>query len=1167
MHAKGTRWRRRRGRQLRFEALQRRAMLAGDPIGLDLGSIVGEIPSALSASHARPESWVPSLAGDAVRDSFEPDDTFDAAVPLNAGDSSDLRSLHSARDVDWFTFTLDTASTVTIETNGTAGGDTFMELSGSNGFRLHNDDGGEGLYSQLVVQLEPATYWVMVRPARQSQGIDQYRLYTELIAAADSLEPDGRAELATPLPLDGTAIGHSIHHTSDEDWHTFTLARASRLILETHGDPDADTFMSLFRGNGAVDESNDDGVGKHARIEGEFESGTYTVRVTSHRKASVIAGYAITAQATSIEDRHEPDDTPQEANSLVLGGISTGHSIHLPSDQDWFTFSLSQAANVVFETTSDTAGDTYMELWSASRLIAADNDGGQGLNSRIAVGLAPGEYFVGVASRGQVTRISDYSLSSNVAVLADSFEPDNGFTDANELTLGVPVTGHNLHFGSDEDWFTFTVNELSKVTLETTGAAGDTIIELHNSGGQIAIDDDGGVGGFSKIDAYLAADRYWLRVTEDGRNRAVDGYSVVSTAIPVRELRDRFEPDDARSEATLLEPGDVSADHNIHFFGNSDWYAFTLTEPARVVLRTSGSLLDETRTTLWNETQQLAVVTNELRFGRATSSEMDIELEAGSYWVEVSEDGNDSTIDNYSLSYQSYRIDGFEPDNAAETATPIALGEVSAKHSFHTREDVDWFEFSLERAEQVTVRIDSGEQGPLRMGLYDGSGRSVRFANGSGQALELKSELQPGLYRISVSSGRDIFNPGAERQDYSLTLLGTEDPGVLRATAFTPTQSGFTVEFNRAFKDVLNLYDNETAGLGAADVVVRGQRTGTVAGSLVVGDDLQSLTFVKSGAPLPADDYLVTIRSAADAIRDTRGVLLDGDGDGVPGGDLHVEFSVSEAVANVVTISLADFVRGPGQAVQLGTEGGIPLIIDSAGGVRTVELEIVYDPETLRMSGATVADGIPAASVVINNEVPGLLRLAFFSAENLPAGRHAFVELAADVPPATSNSHYGLTRLIDVRSVVATNGNDVEFPVAADDAVHLVSYLGDVSGNGRINAGDASLIARVAAQLDTGFRVSLLADPRVVGDISGNGRLNSADASLVGRFAAGLDPDAIPALPSSNRLLGSAVMGPGLSGLLSIDKLMAELGQGDGDQVDWWNRSAILGYRNTSAAG
>ena len=49
--------------------------------------------------------------------------------------------------------------------------------------------------------------------------------------------------------------------------------------------------------------------------------------------------------------------------------------------------------------------------------------------------------------------------------------------------------------------------------------------------------------------------------------------------------------------------------------------------------------------------------------------------------------------------------------------------------------------------------------------------------------------------------------------------------------------------------------------------------------------------------------------------------------------------------------------------------------------------------------------------------------------------------------------------------------------------------------------------------IDTGFVASLTTDPTIVGDISGNGRINAADASRVAQFAALIPVPEIPPVP------------------------------------------------------
>jgi len=367
---------------------------------------------------------------------------------------------------------------------------------------------------------------------------------------------------------------------------------------------------------------------------------------------------------------------------------------------------------------------------------------------------------------------------------------------------------------------------------------------------------------------------------------------------------------------------------------------------------------------------------------------------------------------------------------------------------------------------------------------------------------------------VDVSNVTGGTEAGNQQQT---TTISDDDLPKLTVTALTTSASGFSAEFSTDLNtSVLNLYDTQSAGLGPADVVLQGASTGPVAGSLVVDPSLREITFIKSGGPLAPDTYTVTLRSAADGFTDVGGQLLDGDGNGTDGDDYTSTFAVAEPPTNAVTIGIRDFVRGPGQDVNLPANEltGIPLTISEGTNVRAVDLRVTFDPTLLTIIGATVGADAPAgASVITNTSTPGLAILVFFSTTPMPAGSGTFVNLLATVPATDPSGIYGVEQVLDVHGVTVSDGNDNEAPVVVDDGLHLASYFADVSGNGRINAADASQVARFAALIDNGFVGSPNADPLIVGDISGNGRLNAADASLLAQFAALIVVPQIPPIP------------------------------------------------------
>ena len=90
---------------------------------------------------------------------------------------------------------------------------------------------------------------------------------------------------------------------------------------------------------------------------------------------------------------------------------------------------------------------------------------------------------------------------------------------------------------------------------------------------------------------------------------------------------------------------------------------------------------------------------------------------------------------------------------------------------------------------------------------------------------------------------------------------------------------------------------------------------------------------------------------------------------------------------------------------------------------------------------------MPANSdVIVNFESPGVMRLGFHSTTPLAAGPATFVNLQANVPETAG---YTTKQMLDLREVSVNEGG---IPSLGDDAVHVVAYLGDVTGNDTISA-------------------------------------------------------------------------------------------------------------------
>lgn len=412
-------------------------------------------------------------------------------------------------------------------------------------------------------------------------------------------------------------------------------------------------------------------------------------------------------------------------------------------------------------------------------------------------------------------------------------------------------------------------------------------------------------------------------------------------------------------------------------------------------------------------------------------------------------------------------------------------------------------------------------------GLQTGAGGDTHVGNDTsasdGWTVTVSTDgLAPGAYTyyaIAEDVSGDTSGAGTAAVSTTSTIQDAA-PSTLTAS-LTGTPSGFEVTFSGAIDaSVLNLYDAQSVAMGPADVTLVGAATGAVRGTLFVEDGGQQLVFVRTGGVLAADTYTVILRSAADGIKATDGMLLDGNGDGVPGDDYVGSFDV--AVTPGVVVSIPDFARGPGQPVDVPASGtGLPIRITSSGGVDRVDLLLDYDPALLELTAVAPGVALPdGATVTFDLSTPGRAEIHVSLPAPLASGSFDLVTLTAAV---RSTALYRAREILDIVSL-SVNGGAI--PAVADDGVHVVAYLGDTTGNGGYSSLDGQRVLRVAVGLDTGFGAFPLVDPVILADITGDSAISSLDATRILQEAVGFDPAEIPDRPASMPALAFAGADP-----------------------------------------
>ena len=273
-------------------------------------------------------------------------------------------SISPAKDVDWYSFTLESPSWVTIQTTGST--DTEGELYNSAGIRLESDgNDGAGNNFRIHRYLDAGTYYISVA-GRYSYTTGEYELSVAGVSAT---------AVTVGIPVSG-----SISAAGEVDLYSFTLVSPSFVTIQTTGS----TYGRLYDSAGISLE--------HPTNEGDrfLGAGTYYISVGGDTNANYSLSVTYAATAVTL-------------GTTVSGSISERREV------DWYSFTLASPSAVTIETTGST--DTVGRLYNSAGIrLETDDNGGTGNNFWIERDLVAGTYYIRVAGRYSSTT-GGYSLS------------------------------------------------------------------------------------------------------------------------------------------------------------------------------------------------------------------------------------------------------------------------------------------------------------------------------------------------------------------------------------------------------------------------------------------------------------------------------------------------------------------------------------------------------------------------------------------------------------------------------------------------------------------------------------------------------------------------------------------------------------------------------------
>ena len=362
--------------------------------------------------------------------------------------------------------------------------------------------------------------------------------------------------------------------------------------------------------------------------------------------------------------------------------------------------------------------------------------------------------------------------------------------------------------------------------------------------------------------------------------------------------------------------------------------------------------------------------------------------------------------------------------------------------------------------------------------------------------------------------GLDVLEP---------RILLNGDPVQVAGVAAGP--SGFEAELTKTpALEKLNLHDGADEAQDPPDLKLTAPSGDPVSGSLVWEPAESELRFVAAEAPLAPGAYSLEIPSRPDGlVGAASGEPLDGNGDGEAGGAFTRELTIDPSDGRAVAVP--SFAREPGQGVNVpAPETGLPIRIDDAGGLTAAELTLEYDPALLDVTRAFPSAALPSGwDASLTAAAAGEVTLSLSGDTALSTGMRELAVLDASVP---SDASPGRSAALAVTEVTLDGG---EVQARGLASVQVASVFGDADRDGRYTGLDASLIARTAVGVQSGFDAHDRIAPSVIGDPDSDARLTGLDASFVARRGVGL---AQPELPP---LAGELPAVPAVDGALAND--------------------------------
>ena len=562
-------------------------------------------------------------------------------------------------------------------------------------------------------------------------------------------------------------------------FYSFTLESAAAIEIDLVS-TEFDAWLALREGADAAGralvQDDDGGQGTNSRIATELSAGTYTVEATSYGPGETGAfTLSVTAGGgggggCAVDDLGALSGTVVRVGNLGGDCESPNYSGRLAR---YYSFTLGQAGPVEIDLFS-TAFDTFLALREGTDvegpLVATDDDGGEGTNSRIDTVLSAGTYTVEATSYGTgvtggfTLRVTAAGGGGGGGCAVDDLGPLSG-TATRVGNLGNDCVSPN-YSGRLARYYSFTLGQAGSVEIDLVSSVFDAFLALREGtdveGPLVATDDDSGQATNSRISTALSAGTYTIEATSYATG--VTGAFTLTATTEAGGGGGGCALDDLGAlSGTATRIGDLGDDcTSPNYAGRlARYYSFTLGQSGSVEIDLVSSAFDTFLALREGTDVEGRLVVSDDDGGQGTNSRIGTELPAGTYTIEATSYATGAT-GAFTLTMTAAGGGGGGgcalEDLGALSGTATRVGNLGGdcESPNYSGRLARYYSFTLGQAESVEINLVSSAFDTflaLRAGT-DAAGRLVVSDDDGGQGTNsrISTALSAGTYTIEATS-------------------------------------------------------------------------------------------------------------------------------------------------------------------------------------------------------------------------------------------------------------------------------------------------------------------------------------------------------------------------------------------------------------------------------